>query len=69
MKRLKENIGRLNKNIRLGIAVIFFILYNQYQSEIFLVIGVIILATAVMGWCPIYFLARHKSSAENKNIN
>jgi hypothetical protein len=58
MKKLKGNLGRLDKYIRLGIAIVFLFLYHQLQAEIFLVIAVVILSTVVMNWCPIYYLAR-----------
>jgi uncharacterized membrane protein YecN with MAPEG domain len=58
MKKLKGNIGRLDKYIRVGIAIVLLMLYNQSRIEIFLILGVIVIASAVIGWCPVYYLAR-----------
>ena len=69
MKKLRGNIGRVDRNIRIGLVVILLMLYNQFQSGIFLVAAVIIAVTVVMSWCPVYFLTGYKTRSESKNIN
>ena len=48
-----KNIGLVDKTVRflLGIVLIFLGFYSSYW---FIVLGVFLLFTATIGWCPIY---------------
>lgn len=58
---MKKNIGRIDAIIRIVIFAVIAILYFTHQIEgtagiVLLVVGVILLATAFLGWCGLYAL-------------
>lgn len=52
----KRNEGNTDRIIRLVLAVVLFVVALATQSIIIGVIAIIPLATALIGWCPLYTL-------------
>lgn len=50
---MKTNVGAVDRVVRLFVAIAIFVLGIAYGSWWGL-IGIIPLATAVFGWCPLY---------------
>lgn len=56
---MKENVGKLDRGIRVLLALVlvlgyFFNLYNNTFTVIALAVTIILLLTAVKGFCPLY---------------
>ncbi len=58
LPEMVKNIGSTDKNIRLGAGGALF-LVGLFGSKIWLVLGLIILATVYFGICPIYAFLKH----------
>jgi hypothetical protein len=70
MKRLKNNIGTVDKYLRVTGIIILLFLYNYFHSDWFLFIGIVLSLTVVMGWCPLYSITGIKTcKKENKENN
>jgi hypothetical protein len=59
---MKRNMGKTDRIIRGIVGIILVILGIMYMGiwywNILFAIGVILLITAVIGWCPIYTLCK-----------
>jgi hypothetical protein len=55
---MKKNVGVTDKNIRLG-AGGALVLVGIFGSKLWLVLGLILLATVYFGICPVYHFAKH----------
>jgi hypothetical protein len=55
---MKSNVGSIDKIIRIivgiGLLSLFFVL--EGSARYFGLIGIVPIATALMGWCPLYTL-------------
>jgi hypothetical protein len=56
---MKQNMGRMDKTIRISIAILLGLLYSTGILEgtigiIAVVLGAIFLLTSFMGFCPLY---------------
>jgi len=52
---MKKNVGSLDKNIRLGAGIVIIILGLVFKS-LWGILGLVLVGTALMGWCPPYEL-------------
>jgi hypothetical protein len=64
---MKRNMSTLDRIIRTIIAVLFAVLYFTgvvpgTLGVVLLVIGVVFVLTAILGWCPIYGLFKLSTS-------
>ena len=58
---MKKNVGNTDKIVRMLIAVIIMVLYylgyiSGTLAMILLIIGVVFLVTALISFCPLYFI-------------
>jgi hypothetical protein len=63
---MKKNVGNLDKAIRVILGVLFAILYftnviSGTAGIILLVIGIVLIFTAIFSFCPIYWTLGLKS--------
>ena len=58
MPDMVKNIGSTDKNIRLG-AGGALLLVGLFGSKLWLLLGIILLATVYFGICPVYAFAKH----------
>jgi Inner membrane protein YgaP-like, transmembrane domain len=62
-----SNMGKADRLIRTAAA--FVIVFGSiYFSGLWAILGVLILLTAVMGWCPIYALFHVSTSKDQVEI-
>lgn len=55
-----ENLGRLERTLRMLISVMLLIYGYLSVNYILLMLGFILLASALISWCPIYWLVNKK---------
>jgi len=61
------NIGKTDRLIRTALA--FIIIFGSiYMGGVSAFLGIVILLTAMIGWCPIYAVFRLCSSKEQEEI-
>ena len=65
---MKQNVGSLDRIIRLVIAAVLALLYylnilSGIWGNVLLVIGALLLVTAIFGFCPLYSLLRINTCA------
>jgi len=58
MPEMVKNIGATDKNIRLG-AGGALVLVGIFGSKLWLLLGLVLLATVYFGICPVYAFAKH----------
>ncbi len=58
MPEMVKNIGSTDKNVRLG-AGGALVLVGIFGSKLWLVLGLLVLATVYFGICPIYSFLKH----------
>lgn len=64
---MKSNIGKTDRLIRTALA--FIIIFGSiYMGGVLAILGVVVLLTAMIGWCPIYAVFRLCSSKEQEEI-
>jgi hypothetical protein len=56
---MKQNMGRIDRSIRIAIAVVIGVLYltAQISGTLAIVLGIVAIAfilTSFVGWCPTY---------------
>ena len=51
---MENNVGTKDKNYRLGAGAVLLLLSFFMKSWLLALIGIILLATALMGFCPAY---------------
>ena len=62
-----SNIGKIDRLIRLAVA--FVIAFGSiYLGVLWAILGIIILLTAIIGWCPIYAMFRLSTTKEQEEI-
>jgi hypothetical protein len=62
-----SNIGKIDRLIR--IAAAFVIAFGSiYLGVLWAILGIVILLTAIIGWCPIYALLRLSTTKEQEEI-
>jgi hypothetical protein len=62
-----SNMGKADRLIRT--AAVFVIVFGSiYFNGLWAILGVLILLTAVMGWCPIYALFHLSTTREQAEI-
>ena len=62
-----SNIGKIDRLIRTATA--FFIAFGSiYWGVLWAILGLVILLTAIIGWCPIYALLRLSTAKEQEEI-
>ncbi|MBU0768866.1 MAG: DUF2892 domain-containing protein [Proteobacteria bacterium] len=60
-----SNIGKTDRLIRTAVA--FVIVFGSiYIGGLWAMLGIVILLTAIIGWCPIYALFRLSSTKEQE---
>lgn len=60
MPEMVKNIGSTDKNVRLG-AGGALVLVGIFGSKLWLLLGLILLATVYFGICPIYAFLKHNT--------
>lgn len=50
---MNKNIGRIDRTIRFGVGLAL-VLWGLLYANWFGAIGLILLATVVLNWCPVY---------------
>lgn len=64
---MQSNIGKTDRLIRTALA--FIIIFGSiYIGGLLAIFGIVILLTAVIGWCPIYALFRLCTTKEQEEI-
>ncbi len=64
---MQSNIGKTDRLIRTALA--FIIIFGSiYIGGVLAIFGIVILLTAVIGWCPIYALFRLCTTKEQEEI-
>ena len=55
---MNTNVGNLDKTVRIivGLALLSLLAWGDGNMKWFGLIGIVPLATAFMGWCPLYTL-------------
>jgi hypothetical protein len=62
-----SNIGKIDRLIR--IAAAFAIAFGSiYLGVLWAILGIVILLTAIIGWCPIYAMFRLSTTKEQEDI-
>jgi len=62
-----SNIGKIDRLIR--IAAAFVIAFGSiYLGVLWAILGIVILLTAIIGWCPIYAMFRLSTTKEQEEI-
>jgi len=62
-----SNIGKIDRLIR--IAASFLIAFGSiYWGVLWAILGLVILLTAIIGWCPIYASLQFSTSKEQEEI-
>lgn len=56
LQKLPKNVGPMDRNIRLGAAGVLILLGLITNNIILDILGLIVVATAVIGFCPAYLL-------------
>jgi len=64
---MQSNIGKTDRLIRTALAFIT-IFGSIYIGGLLAIFGIVILLTAVIGWCPIYALFRLCTTKEQEEI-
>ena len=62
-----SNIGKIDRLIRTAVA--FVIVFGSiYIGGLWAILGMVILLTAIIGWCPIYALFQLSTTKEQEKI-
>lgn len=62
-----SNIGKTDRLIRTALS--FVIIFGSiYIGGLWAVLGILILLTAIIGWCPIYAVFRLSTTTEQEEI-
>jgi hypothetical protein len=64
---MKSNIGNLDRNIRLMAGMVLLvtgIMLNNWSG----LLGVALLVTAIMDWCPLYSVLQHNSPGNGVRV-
>jgi hypothetical protein len=62
-----SNIGKIDRLIRTSTA--FVIAFGSiYLGVLWVILGIVILLTAIIGWCPIYALLQFSTTEEQEEI-
>ena len=67
--KFKKNIGRFDRLLRLGIAVILFVLADWKESWLLLVLALFTLYEACASWCVLYQILGKSSCPVKKKKN
>ena len=62
-----SNIGKIDRLIRTAVAFVI-IFASIYIGGLWAILGIVILMTAIIGWCPIYALFRLFTTKEQEKI-
>ncbi len=62
-----SNMGKTDRLIRTAAAFVF-VFGSIYFGGLWAVLGIVILLTAVIGWCPIYAVFRLSTTTEQEEI-
>ena len=61
-----KNIGLIDKSIRLIIGTAILV-YGVSEQSLFGIIGLVLIVTALIEWCPLYTLIGKSSCTVKKN--
>ena len=62
-----SNMGKIDRIIRTAVA--FVVVYGGiYFGGFWSILGMVILLTAIIGWCPVYGLFRLSTTKEQEQI-
>ncbi|MDH4205651.1 MAG: DUF2892 domain-containing protein [Desulfobacteraceae bacterium] len=64
---MKSNIGKTDRLIRTAVAFVI-VFASIYIGGLGAILGIVILLTALIGWCPIYALFRLCTTKEQEEI-
>jgi heme O synthase-like polyprenyltransferase len=65
-KTMKRNIGDIDRDIRLILGMVLLVIGVMLNSWVGL-IGVVLLGTGILDWCPIYAIFRIDSCRQKPN--
>lgn len=62
-----SNIGKADRLIRIALA--FVVVFTSiFIGRLWAILGMVILLTAIVGWCPIYAVFRMSTTTEHEEI-
>ena len=62
-----SNIGKIDRLIRTAVAFVI-VFASIYIGGLWAILGIVIILTALIGWCPIYALFRLSTTKEQEII-
>jgi Inner membrane protein YgaP-like, transmembrane domain len=62
-----SNMGKTDRLIRTAVAFVI-VFASIYIGGLWAIVGVVILLTTIIGWCPIYALFRLSTTKEKEEI-
>jgi hypothetical protein len=62
-----SNMGKTDRLIR-TVSAFVIVFVSSYISGLWAILGMVILLTAIIGWCPIYALFRLSTTKEQEEI-
>jgi len=62
-----SNIGKTDRLIRTAVAFVI-VFASIYIGGLWAILGIVILLTTIIGWCPIYALFRLSTTKEQEDI-
>ena len=62
-----SNMGKTDRLIRTAVAFVI-VFASTYIGGLWAILGMVILLTTIIGWCPIYALFRLSTSKEQEEI-
>jgi len=64
---MRSNTGKTDRLIRVALALVI-IFGSIYIGGLWAILGIVILLTAIIGWCPVYALFRLSTSKDQEEI-
>lgn len=65
LQKLPKNVGPMDRNIRLGAAGVLILLGLITNNIILDILGLIVLATGAVGFCPAYLLFKFDTTKKD----
>jgi hypothetical protein len=64
---LKKNVGQIDRNIRLAVAGVLILLGVWLAMPLLSLIGLVVLVTGVLGFCPAYVPLKIDTNKDNQS--
>ena len=64
---MHSNIGKIDRLIRIGAALIISF-GGIYFDGLWAILGMVVLLTAIVGWCPVYAVFHRSTTKEQEQI-